>query len=135
MKLRIYISGASRETEFRKYVKKKFGNLPNIELIDPLDEKFEDVKKRFSDSVSHIYLVRRDKMLLDSCHIVVCYITNGPTWGTTMEIMYAYMKGIPVFAIDGSPNFQNANNPWCKSHIKKYFSNVDDCFNFILKGE
>ena len=78
------------------------------------------------------WIVRRDKKWILESDIFVVYIGDqGATWGSAMEIIFAYENGIPVYVIDASVN-KSGNDGWVKFHTKKSFNSIDECFDFIL---
>jgi nucleoside 2-deoxyribosyltransferase len=130
MKLRVYLAGWHKDLEYRIEVKKYCDG--RLDLVNPMENTYKEVLEQIGENCSDIYIVRHDKMLIDACHILVANIRNGPTFGTVMEIQYAYNKGIPVFIIDPTPGFKYANDPWCKFHTTKLFSSTEECFDFIM---
>jgi nucleoside 2-deoxyribosyltransferase len=93
---------------------------------------WEQVNRDIGKNCSAEYIVRRDKMQIDTCHILVAYIRVGPTFGTVMEIQYAHNRGIPVFVIDPNPDFKYASDAWCRAHTSKLFASIEECFDFIM---
>lgn len=75
-------------------------------------------------------VVEKDKQLIIDSDIVVAYI-HSPSWGTPMEIIYAYENGIPVYVINS--NRDHTENFWVKYHTTKFFDNINDCFDYILQ--
>lgn len=131
-KLKIYLAGYSEDLEYRRIVKEKYGN--EIDLVDPMVITWDDVHNNVPSTTDHIWLIRRDKKLIDKCDILVAKIEHLPTGkimvGTIMEIMYAFDHGIPVFLISCENSIRN--NPWLKFHIRKSFSDIESCFDYIL---
>ena len=130
LKLTVYLAGYSGDTEYREFVEKNFGD--KIKLINPMNithlEVIEDIGKNEYDTC----IVRRDKKLILSSDIVVAYLSeNSPSFGTTMEIVYAYENGIPVYVIDITKGMQKYNDAWVKFHTKKSFDTIIDCFCYI----
>ena len=131
LKLTLYLAGWSKYTEYRKICIDKYGD--RVKLINPMSithlEVIEDIGKNEYDT----YIIRRDKKLILSSDILIAYLSDeGSTWGTTMEILFSYEHGVPVYVIDDTKGMKNYNDAWVKFHTKKVFSNIDDCFNFIL---
>lgn len=132
LKFTIYLAGYNKDLEYRKEVKENYGEHFNI--LDPMtitfDEVYEDIGKELSD----IYLIRRDKKMINQCDILIAKVEHLPEGkimiGTFMEIMYAHTKGIPVFIISSDDNL--LENPWLKFHCEARFNTVKDCFEFIL---
>jgi len=131
-KFTIYLAGYSNDREYRKEVIDKYGQL--IDFIDPMCITWQDVNENVNPNVSDIWLIKRDKKLIDSCDIMVAKIEYLPYGeiqiGTIMEIMYAFDHGIPVFLISSEPKI--LNNAWLKFHYKKGFGSIDECFECVL---
>jgi nucleoside 2-deoxyribosyltransferase len=132
-KLKVYLAGYSKYLEYRKIIKQKYGR--EIIIIDPLTYDLEDVYDNIGKKLSDIYIVKRDKRLIDDCDILVAkveYLQYGElSAGTIMECIYAYMKGIPVFLISSEKNI--LNDFWLKFHSKERFNTIEECFEFILR--
>jgi len=112
-KWRIYLAGFSLETEYRKIVHEKYGL--DFDLVDPLLFVHND----------HNKLPSTDKFLITTCHILVAYI-RVISWGTAMEIIFAYDRNKLVFIID--PSEQIRKDYWVQHHCHRFFSSIDDCF-------
>lgn len=134
-RFKIYLAGYSNDLEYRKKAIDKYGNL--IDFIDPMCITWNDVSSNVCDNVSEIWLVKRDKKLIDQCDILVAnieYLPHGEIMiGTLMECMYAYDHGIPIFLISSEDRIRN--NAWLKFHYRKSFKTIDECFNFIIGGK
>lgn len=131
LELTAYLAGWSRYTEYRSETISRYGD--RVKLINPMSITHVEVIEDIGINEYDTYIVRRDKKLILSSDILVAYVGDkGSTWGTTMEIIFAYEHGIPVYVIDVTPGMKHANNAWVKFHIKKSFSTIDDCFDYIL---
>jgi nucleoside 2-deoxyribosyltransferase len=119
-KLKIYIAGAVREQAYREYVHRVYGDHPQLELLDPI----RIVEQVFPD------VVEKDKLLIKQSDIVVAYVQNH-SFGTCMEIIYAFENGIPVYTIN--PNRDHRENFWLKYHTTKFFDTISDCFDYIME--
>jgi len=135
MKFTIYLAGHNKDLEYRKFIKIKYWN--EINILDPMINTFEEVYEDIGEELSDIFLVRRDKKMIDQCDILIAkveYLPEGEiSIGTYMEIMYAYMKGIPVFLISSTNSL--LENPWLKFHSTGRFNSAKECFEFILSKE
>lgn len=116
--LKIYLSGAYDENEYRRGVKEVYGKLLN--LYDPI----ESVDKEDPN------LVDIDKKAIEDSDIFVAFIRKI-TFGTTMEIQYAYNlpKKIPIYVITSD---RYVNDIWLKHHTSRFFPSIRKCFDFIL---
>lgn len=134
-KLKIYLAGYSKDLEYRKIIKEKYSN--NLIFIDPMVITWDDVYKNVPSNVNDIWLIKRDKKLIDQCDILVAKIEFLPKGkimiGTIMEFMYAFDHGIPVYLISSEKEI--INNAWLKFHYKKAFFDIEECFDFILQKE
>ena len=135
-KTRVYLAGYSKDLEYRKIVKEKYGNHEKIELVDPMVITWPEVKENVPEFVDYIWLIRRDKKLIETCDILVAKIEYLPMGeimiGTLMEVMYAFEKGIPVFLISSAAYIRN--NAWLKFHYEDVFDTIEECFDYITFG-
>lgn len=133
MRMAVYLAGYAEEVAYRKTVEEKYGS--KLIILNPMTISHIEVKENIGMNEYANFIVRRDKKMILQSNILVVYIDEYggyPMWGTTMEIIFAYENGIPVYVIDVTPGMKHANNAWVKFHTKKSFSNIEDCFNFIL---
>jgi len=119
---RVYLSGHVKETEYRKYAQEKYGK--SYCLINPIEIHNGD-QRFFPDD----FIVEDDKTLIDLCDYMVVYI-NKPTFGTLMEIMYAFIKGKPVIVVN--PSGEYFDDIWLKYHATEMFQTIDDAFTYIV---
>jgi len=130
LKLTIYLAGYSGDTEYREFVEKNWGE--NLNLINPMNITHLEVIEDIGKNEYSTCIVRRDKKLILSSDILVAFLSeHSPSFGTTMEIIYAYENGIPVYVIDGTKGMSKYNDAWVKFHTKKSFDTITECFNFI----
>lgn len=127
MKLCVYLAGWSQELEYRKIVKDYYGD--KLDLIDPMEIAWSEVSEKIGENCNYVYLVQRDKKLILQSDILVAYIKRL-SFGTIMEIIFAFDHGIPVYVI--CDNDQFLNDPWLLFHSTKQFRKIEDCFDFIL---
>lgn len=121
----IYLAGkisGQRELAqlWREEIIKKYNN--KYHFLNPLR------RNQFNQEIeNHTEIVIGDKADIDACDIVLAYINDGPSFGTSMEIMYAYMKGKPVVCVS-----EIDYGAWLNYHtiICKDF---DEAFNKIEK--
>jgi hypothetical protein len=134
----IYLAGHSLEFEYREYCKKHYSQ--DFELIDPIDRSLDVLQKDIlnvkgiasgkiplSDEVM-TYIVEEDKKDILRSKYVLAYIMK-PTFGTIMEIMFAYCNNIPVFAVN--PNNEWCGDIWLRYHVGGVFETLDECFTYI----
>ena len=98
----------------------------NIKPISPLRHKTEDTVYRPKE------IVDRDKMDIRRSDAILCDYTRGDRAyiGTSMEIMYADMKEIPVFVVAGD---WAKDHYWIQAHATKVFSNSEEAAEYILE--
>jgi nucleoside 2-deoxyribosyltransferase len=91
-------------TEWRDTTKRE---RPEIEWVDPADRDFRGVENETFASI-----VEGDKADIDGCDFVLAYCWQ-PSYGTAMEILYAWERDIPVIAVvpNGLPV-----SPWVRYH-------------------
>lgn len=80
-------------------------------------------------------IVERDLRDIDECAAVLVKV-NKPSWGTAMEIRYAYQLGKPVIAF-GVPNVASA---WLEHHCSVFFRTIEEAVEYlntllVLKGQ
>ena len=127
MKLTVYLGGWSQELEYRRIVKEYCGD--KVDLIDPMTITWPEVNEKIGENCNYVYIVQRDKKLILQSDILVAYI-NRLSFGTIMEIMFAYDHGVPVYVI--CDNDQFLDDAWLLFHSTKQFRKIEDCFNFIM---
>jgi nucleoside 2-deoxyribosyltransferase len=79
--------------------------LDGHEVCNPMRRDYRGVEGANAERI-----VLEDKKDLDTCDAVLAHCLT-PSWGTAMEIHYAYMRGIPVIAVT-PPN----PSPWLIAH-------------------
>lgn len=122
-KVRVYLAGYSFESEYRRDAKKNFGD--KFDLVDPFTDNPAEGEADYKG------IVEGDKELIWGCDCILAYI-NTISWGTAMEIIYAWENDIPVFI--ACINKAHANHHWVKYHAdgKIYFS-VGSAFGAIAE--
>lgn len=116
--LKVYLSGAAQETEYRQGVKLAYGKFLN--LYDPIEMVDQDNPD----------LVNIDKKAINDSDIMVVFIQRV-TFGTVMEIQYAYNleKTIPIYVITSDKYVEDI---WLSHHTSRFFPSIRKCFDFIL---
>ena len=78
-----------------------------------------------SDLDIRFHVVPKDKKIISESDIVVAYVQR-PSFGTAMEIEYAYDKGtIQVLTINPNGNYKD--DIWLNHHSHKMFDSVNKC--------
>jgi len=133
MKLTIYLAGPGKDKKYRKEVIDKYGKY--AVFIDPMNITFDEVFENIGEDLSDIFIIRRDKKMIEQCDILVAKVEHLPKKqimiGTLMEIVYAHTRGIPVFTISSDNTL--LQNPWIKFHSNGLFNSIDECFGYIFK--
>lgn len=89
--------------------------------LNPLRGKKEEFRSLYTDNE----IVIRDKGDIQEADIIIAYLPErglGPSVGTTMEIMYAYMLGKPILMVGD----WGKNDIWMRYHCTTIFNNLDD---------
>lgn len=117
-KPKIYLAGETNEQNYRDLVKKQFNLL--LDFIDPFESVDHD---RSPDSI-----VKQDMKLIDKCDLFLAYV-NTKSFGTVMEIKYAYDNLKPVYVIT-TPEY--SKDFWLSTHSTKTFFDIDTCLTDIF---
>lgn len=122
-KVRIYLAGYSGEKKYRADAKKNFGD--RFELLDPFTANPAEGVSEYKG------IVEGDKLLIMKCDCVIAYI-NRASFGTAMEIIYAWQNDIPVFVACINKDYEMDN--WIRYHAEGriYFS-VGSAFGAIAE--
>lgn len=107
----------------------------DITLINPFyDLEGEDMAghdagrlERYEDILASD-IVDRDVEAIYGADGVVAYISGALSYGTIMEIVYAYSHAVPVYLICTNGH---EGHPWLKYHAKKIFLSLDDAHEFL----
>jgi nucleoside 2-deoxyribosyltransferase len=114
----VYLSGGIFEVEdpgtWRDELSKA---LPaeHWQAVNPLDFDIRAMKPTA--------IVRLDKSQILMCHALVAR-THKPSWGTAMEILFAYQCQIPV--ICWVPDTASSYSPWLIAHAHVFVDHIDD---------
>jgi len=117
-KIFIYLSGSTDEKDYRHKMKQELSSNVYINILDPLAYVFPDEKQ----TVTH------DMNLIKQCDILIAYIEKF-TCGTLMEIFYAKYIKKQVFVITDNEKYRN--DIWLKYHTDKFFSNIENCIEYL----
>jgi len=106
---------------WRRCLIEKYGK--RYTFLNPLerDNGRESTPEEFQTKVDG------DKKEIEQSKIVVVYINEGPSWGTAMEIMYAFIKRKAIFVVSR----EKQKSPWVLCHVTKIFKTFNECFKFI----
>jgi nucleoside 2-deoxyribosyltransferase len=115
------INGLSNEDVFgwRSEIKSKADI--GIEFLDPTSR---DYRGQEDENVEEIVL--GDLKDIDSVDIMIAS-AGAPSWGTAMEIHYAYTQDIPVVAIVPGDRV----SPWLRFHVQAIVPDIDTAVEWI----
>lgn len=114
---------------------RNFERRTGIDLINPFTEVEFETEEHLQNSEGGDYTSVDPKALVDmdltailSCDFLVAFVTGQRSYGTIMEICYAYSMGRPVFIICENGH---ENHPWLVYHSEKIFTNTKDFRKYI----
>lgn len=96
------------------------------EIVDPADRDFRGVENETFESI-----VEGDKADIDGCDLVLAYCWQ-PSYGTAMELLYAWERKIPVVAV--VPNGQPVS-PWVRYHAAVVCPSLYGALNVVPRYE
>jgi nucleoside 2-deoxyribosyltransferase len=105
--VKVYLCGGinglsdDRCRTWREYAKERLIG----ETLDPMRRDYRGVEDQ---NVAEI--VEGDKADIDACDIVLVNATR-PSWGTAMEVLYAWERGKPCYSVASDPI-----SPWLRHH-------------------
>jgi len=123
--------------EWQIFVEEKY----NIEFVNPFyDITRTDIEKidagleePESADRDYVDLVSRDLDVMEQCNGMLAFITGCPSYGTIMEIVYAYNKGtVPVYLIVTNGK---ENHPWLRYHATEIFTSLKSFEEFLANVE
>lgn len=115
----LYLAGAingctdAEANDWRSYLKKRYGG----ETLDPMRR---DYRGKEAESVNEI--VELDKVDIDDCDVFIANCPK-PSWGTAMEIYYAWAARKPVVVIHPA---EAPISPWVRYHSDAIVYSLDD---------
>lgn len=101
--------------------REKAKSLLKTSTHDPMDRDF-----RGKEDFNVTNIVKGDLADIGSSYIVLVN-AEQPSWGTAMEIVYAYEMGKLIFAFGAG----DKPSPWLVYHCSKLFNNVEDACTHI----
>lgn len=126
--MRVYlagpINGCSDEEAFgwRREATAKLS--PSCEILDPMARDY-----RGSEVGNEAQIVEGDKADIDSADVVLINALRS-SWGTAMEVLYAYDRKKRVIAFVGNQR----PSPWLTYHSEYVFPDLQDCVTTLLAG-
>lgn len=114
------INGCSDEeaNDWRSDVKEA---LPGFEFVDPMDR---DYRGRELDDGVAAEIVDGDKADISTCGVVLAMCPR-PSFGTAMEVLYAWERGKRVLVVSERPS------PWLVHHAGAVFPTLTDALDHL----
>lgn len=113
------INGCTDEEckDWREFVKAK---LPDT--LDPMRRDYRGVEDQKYEEIveGDIEDIKESDVLLVNC--------SGPSWGTAMEIRFAFDRDIPVVVVH-PPEMKIS--PWLRYHSTKFCNSFDEAIGWI----
>ncbi len=132
----IYLAGAingcsdAQCKDWREYVKTQLGE--KYEYLDPMRRDYRGKEAESVDLIIH-----GDKEDIMSSDIFLAN-ANDPSWGTGMEIFFAYNRPSWGFGIQPMEVVLVCNkerpSPWLVGHSHKIFKTLDEAIKYLEKG-
>jgi hypothetical protein len=103
----------SEAKDWRKVISER---LPNVNCIDPMKRDY-----RGREMLNHREIVELDKLeVAGSDCLIVLY--SKPSIGTSMEVLFAWERGIPVLVINTQAS---PLSPWLLYHSTAIVQDID----------
>ncbi len=104
-----------------------------IDLVNPFTDVEREPEENLAASETGCYdncdkIVDLDLAAILSCDFLVAFVTGQRSYGTIMEICYAYSMGKPVFIVCENGH---EKHPWLVYHSDKIFTNTKDFRKYI----
>jgi nucleoside 2-deoxyribosyltransferase len=93
-----------------------------IMCVDPMRRDY-----RGNEDDHSVEIVENDKLDIDRCQAVLVNATR-PSWGTAMEVIYAYEHGKMVVAFTG----ESPVSPWLTYHTNQTVRSLESATLFCL---
>jgi len=126
---KIYLSGHIKELDYRRVCKEKYSD--KFIFIDPVNFIVEEMIEGLTIEEASDNIVKFDKAAILLCDIFVAWIEK-PTFGTIMEIIFAFDHGIPVYIINENKQFMK--DFWLYYHCNELFNSIDSCFEYLISN-
>jgi len=129
---KIYLGGPimdltkKQASKWREKTKKHFSFYPGFKCLDPIRRNFRD-----EELASRNEIVQLDKADIIDADILLVNATK-PSWGTAMEVMFAYSKHKIIIAFTGKEH--KDLSPWLAYHTTRTFKTLDECVKYIEKN-
>lgn len=117
--MKIYLSGpihACNDEQAKGWREQIKTAMPEHEYIDPMDRDYREVD--VSQNFIYLEVVSGDLKDIVECDLMLVN-AHKPSWGTAMEMWFAFEKGIPIVTICGT------NHPWLLYVSELLVDNID----------
>lgn len=121
--MRVYLCGPINnctDEECKDWREKMKAALPDT--CDPMVRDY-----RGQEDQKYTDIVELDKQDIDGCDLILVNY-DKPSVGTSMEILYAWMRDIPVVVVCQATA---RISPWLRYHATKFFHSFDDALKCI----
>jgi nucleoside 2-deoxyribosyltransferase len=98
--------------------------IPGFVWVDPMAR---DYRGRELEPGVAKEIVENDKADIDGCHMLLVNY-DKPSVGTSMEILYAWERKIPVCLVHRSGE---RLSPWLLYHCSRFFTSFKEAFNAL----
>ena len=127
-RFRIYLAGpvfntTDEDQKWRQYIKKEI-LAKGFEVIDPLELR----DYRGLEEEKMVEIVEKDLKDLKKSDILLIY-TRKPSWGTAMEIVYAYLQSKQIITVVPEKEI----SPWLKYHTDILVSSFEELLEVLEK--
>lgn len=137
--LKVYLSGHTKETDYREYTIQKYGN--KFDMFEPLRDVEAKLKLDNMENIrlgieqldydNVVKLVDIEKNVIKYNINVLVAFMKVYSAGTIMEILEAYNASLPVYVIDPTKRFRN--DIWIRYHTNTFFNTIDNCFDWLMQ--
>lgn len=118
----VYLAGpihgkTDEECKAWRHTAKTFLHLAGCKVIDPMERDYRGQEDSHASEI-----VALDKAYIESCDVVLANV-NAPSWGTAMEIAYAWAIGKKVIGF-ATHSAAPSISPWLRCHCRAVFDSL-----------
>jgi nucleoside 2-deoxyribosyltransferase len=120
----IYLAGpinGKTDAECKDW-REQFKALKQFRFLDPMDRDYRG--KEMGNAEVIVYGDLKDIQQSD----VIVANTTSPSWGTAMELVYAFGMGVPILAIHPDPLHAS---PWLVFHATQIFRTTQQVMDYL----
>ncbi len=93
----------------------------NAAVLDPMRRDYRGIEQ---ENYKKIVIEDKQDILASDIVLVNAVI---PSWGTAMEVLFAWMNGIRVVTVVGGTRV----SPWIRYHSERLFMDFEDAIRYI----